>query len=131
MHYKKVVSTNELLLSLEFLLLINGKNNYLFDRSSSSTTLVYLPINLVHHWHFERCQLILIFVCDYFHVDFVIGIFFDKFSVMQNGFLKALFSKAHNISVASIFESSTVINCPFYDGLSSFDFQRCSLQWNN
>jgi hypothetical protein len=37
-----------------------------------------------------------IFVCDYFHVDFVIGIFFDKFSVMQNGFfLKALFSKAH------------------------------------
>jgi hypothetical protein len=60
-------------------------------------------------------------VCDYFHVDFVIGIFFDKFSVMQNGFLsKGTVLKAHNISVASIFESSTVINCPFYDELSSF-----------
>jgi hypothetical protein len=65
-------------------------------------------------------------VCDYFHVDFVIGIFFDKFLLCKtDSFLKALFSKAHNISVASIFESSTVINCPFYDELSSFDFQRC------
>jgi hypothetical protein len=33
MHYKKVVSTNELLLSLVFFnFWLNGKNNYLFDR---------------------------------------------------------------------------------------------------
>jgi hypothetical protein len=65
-----------------------------------------------------------IFVCDYFHVDFVIGIFFDKLSVMQNGFLSKGCSQKPNISVASIFESSTVLIVRFtmsYPALISSD----------
>jgi hypothetical protein len=115
-----VVSTNELLLSLCFFLTFDKMvRTTIWQFFWSSSSNFSLPINLFITRHFEHCQLIRDICLRLFSCWFCNGIFFDKFFCYAKRILsKALFQKPIIFSVVK--ESSTVINCPFYDELSSF-----------